>query len=55
MGDTPNLAALVFEQWGITPNGDVILDLSSASRLFGQISPGCRLLRTASDRARDAG
>jgi ABC-type uncharacterized transport system involved in gliding motility auxiliary subunit len=38
MGETPNLAALV-EQWGITPNGDVILDLSSASRLFGQISP----------------
>jgi ABC-type uncharacterized transport system involved in gliding motility auxiliary subunit len=38
MGDTPNLAALVTE-WGITPNGDVILDLSSASRLFGQISP----------------
>ena len=38
MGETPNLAALV-EQWGITPNGDVVLDLSSASRLFGQISP----------------
>ncbi len=38
MGDTPKLAALVSE-WGITPNGDVILDLSSASRLFGQISP----------------
>jgi len=38
MGDTPMLAALVSE-YGITPNGDVILDLSSASRLFGQISP----------------
>ena len=38
MGETPALAALVAE-WGVTPNGDVILDLSSASRLFGQISP----------------
>src|SRR5665213_1021156 len=38
MGDTPNLEALV-SGWGITPNGDVILDLSSASRLFGQLSP----------------
>ncbi len=38
MGDTPGLAALVAE-WGITPNGDVILDLGSASRLFGQLSP----------------
>ncbi|MGA2713008.1 MAG: GldG family protein [Bryobacteraceae bacterium] len=38
MGDTPKLAALVSE-WGVTPNGDVILDLSSASRVFGQISP----------------
>jgi ABC-type uncharacterized transport system involved in gliding motility auxiliary subunit len=38
MGETPALAALVSE-WGVTPNGDVILDLSSASRLFGQISP----------------
>src|ERR1700722_9193315 len=38
MGDTPNLAALV-AQWGVTPNGDVILDLSSASRLFGEIAP----------------
>jgi ABC-type uncharacterized transport system involved in gliding motility auxiliary subunit len=38
MGDTPALAKLVAE-WGVTPNGDVILDLSSASRLFGQISP----------------
>ena len=38
MGDTPKLAELV-SQWGVTANGDVILDLSSASRLFGQISP----------------
>jgi ABC-type uncharacterized transport system involved in gliding motility auxiliary subunit len=38
MGETPELAKLV-EEWGVTPNGDVILDLSSASRLFGQISP----------------
>ena len=38
MGDTPALAMLVSE-WGVTPNGDVILDLSSASRLFGQLSP----------------
>lgn len=38
MGDTPKLAELV-SGWGVTPNGDVILDLSSASRLFGQISP----------------
>ena len=38
MGETPALAKLVSD-WGVTPNGDVILDLSSASRLFGQISP----------------
>jgi ABC-type uncharacterized transport system involved in gliding motility auxiliary subunit len=38
LGETPKLAALVSD-WGITPNGDVILDLSSASRVFGQISP----------------
>jgi len=38
MGDTPELAKLVSE-WGVTPNGDLILDLSSASRLFGQSSP----------------
>ncbi len=38
MGDTPKLAALATE-WGITPKGDVILDLSSASRVFGQLSP----------------
>jgi ABC-type uncharacterized transport system involved in gliding motility auxiliary subunit len=38
MGDTPQLAKLV-EEWGVTPNSDVVLDLSSASRLFGQLSP----------------
>ncbi|HWF11648.1 MAG TPA: GldG family protein [Bryobacteraceae bacterium] len=38
MGKTPELAKLV-SQWGIEPNGDLILDLSSASRLFGQSSP----------------
>lgn len=38
MGDTPELAKLVGE-WGVTPNPDVILDLSAASRLFGQTSP----------------
>ena len=38
MGDTPELAKLVAE-WGVTVNPDVILDLSSASRLFGQQSP----------------
>lgn len=37
-GDTPELAKLV-SGWGITPTGDVVLDLSSASRLFGQSSP----------------
>jgi len=38
MGDTPELAKLVSD-WGVTPNSDVVLDLSSASRLFGQLSP----------------
>jgi ABC-type uncharacterized transport system involved in gliding motility auxiliary subunit len=38
MGKTPELAKLV-SQWGVDPNGDLILDLSSASRLFGQSSP----------------
>jgi ABC-type uncharacterized transport system involved in gliding motility auxiliary subunit len=38
MGETPALAALV-SGWGVTPNGDIILDLSSASRLFGQSAP----------------
>jgi len=38
MGQTPELAKLV-STWGIEPNNDLILDLSSASRLFGQSSP----------------
>jgi ABC-type uncharacterized transport system involved in gliding motility auxiliary subunit len=38
MGDTPALSALV-ETYGVTTKNDVILDLSSASRLFGQQSP----------------
>ncbi|MCU1328175.1 MAG: ABC-type uncharacterized transport system involved in gliding motility auxiliary component-like [Bryobacterales bacterium] len=38
MGDTPNLSGLV-ASWGITPKGDVIVDVGSASRLFGQVSP----------------
>ena len=38
LGDTPNLAALVAE-WGVTAKGDVVLDMSSASRMFGQLSP----------------
>lgn len=38
LGDTPALAAMV-NAWGVTPNGDVIVDISSASRLFGQFSP----------------
>jgi ABC-type uncharacterized transport system involved in gliding motility auxiliary subunit len=36
--DNPNLDALV-ASWGVTPKGDVILDLGSASRLFGQLAP----------------
>lgn len=38
LGDTPKLDELV-QQWGVTPNNNVILDLSAASRLFGQLSP----------------
>jgi len=38
LGDIPNLVALVAE-WGITAKGDVILDMSSASQMFGQLSP----------------
>jgi len=38
LGDTPKLAELV-QQWGVTPNTNVVLDLSAASRLFGQLSP----------------
>ena len=38
MGDTPNLAALAAE-WGVTTKGDVVLDNSTASQMFGQLSP----------------
>jgi len=38
LGDTPKLAELV-QQWGVTPNNNVVLDLGAASRLFGQLSP----------------
>lgn len=38
LGDTPNLAALVAE-WGITAKGNVVLDMSAASQMFGQLSP----------------
>ena len=38
LGDTPNLEALI-ATYGVTLKGDVILDLGSASRLFGQFSP----------------
>jgi len=38
LGDTPMLSALVAE-WGVTTNPDVIVDLSSASRLFGNFAP----------------
>jgi ABC-type uncharacterized transport system involved in gliding motility auxiliary subunit len=38
LGDTPNLAALVGE-WGVTVKGNVVLDMSAASQMFGQLSP----------------
>ena len=38
LGDTPNLTALV-ANWGVTAKGDVILDMSAASQMFGQLSP----------------
>ena len=38
MGDTPNLAEMV-AGWGVTAKGDIILDLSTASQMFGQLSP----------------
>jgi ABC-type uncharacterized transport system involved in gliding motility auxiliary subunit len=38
LGDTPMLSALVAE-WGVTTNPDVVIDISSASRLFGQFAP----------------
>ncbi len=37
-GDTPALVALAAE-WGVTPKGDILLDLSTMSRLFGQTTP----------------
>jgi ABC-type uncharacterized transport system involved in gliding motility auxiliary subunit len=38
LGDTPNLTALV-ANWGVTAKGDVVLDMSAASQMFGQLSP----------------
>jgi ABC-type uncharacterized transport system involved in gliding motility auxiliary subunit len=38
LGDTPKLAEMV-STWGVTPSTNVVLDLSAASRLFGQLSP----------------
>ena len=38
LGDTPALAALA-ASWGVTANGDIILDLGAASRMFGATSP----------------
>jgi ABC-type uncharacterized transport system involved in gliding motility auxiliary subunit len=38
LGDTPNLAALV-ANWGVTAKGDIVLDMSAASQMFGQTSP----------------
>lgn len=38
LGDTPNLVAMVAD-WGVTFKGDVVLDMSSASQMFGQTSP----------------
>jgi ABC-type uncharacterized transport system involved in gliding motility auxiliary subunit len=38
LGETPKLGEMV-QQWGVTPNNNVILDLGAASRLFGQLSP----------------
>jgi ABC-type uncharacterized transport system involved in gliding motility auxiliary subunit len=38
LGETPGLTALVAE-WGFTAKGDVVLDMSAASQMFGQLSP----------------
>ena len=38
LGDTPELVKMAAD-WGVTANPDVVLDLGSASRLFGQLSP----------------
>jgi ABC-type uncharacterized transport system involved in gliding motility auxiliary subunit len=38
IGDTPNLNAMVAD-WGVTAKGDIVLDLSTASQIFGATSP----------------
>jgi ABC-type uncharacterized transport system involved in gliding motility auxiliary subunit len=38
LGDTPNLVAMVAD-WGVSFKGDVVLDMSAASQMFGQLSP----------------
>jgi len=38
MGNTPALAAMVTD-WGVTAKGDIVLDLSTASQMFGATSP----------------
>lgn len=38
MGDTPGLAAMAAD-WGVTAKGDIVLDLSTASQMFGATSP----------------
>ena len=38
LGETPNIAAMVAE-WGVTAKGDVILDTSALSQMFGPLTP----------------
>jgi hypothetical protein len=38
LGQTPDLAAMVAD-WGVTAKGDIVLDLSTASQMFGATSP----------------
>ncbi|HVW08092.1 MAG TPA: GldG family protein [Bryobacteraceae bacterium] len=38
LGDTPNLVSMVSD-WGVAVKGDVVLDMSAASQMFGQLSP----------------
>jgi ABC-type uncharacterized transport system involved in gliding motility auxiliary subunit len=38
LGDTPNLVAMVAD-WGVTAKDNVVLDMSAASQMFGQLSP----------------
>lgn len=38
MGNTPALAAMVTD-WGVIAKGDIVLDLSTASQMFGATSP----------------